>query len=114
MVAEIINLCVCACYGHRCRDNIMQIGLTSINDPNILELLLISSQTKNNKASLLSSFIHKFKRLSYSLFENWKNINICLKSLNKDEPQVLEIVLRTYDVGCYCYPLYHSTVRNSR
>ena len=48
MVAESCNSFICACCGHRCPRNIMQIGLTDIVDPNILELL-ISSETENVK-----------------------------------------------------------------
>jgi hypothetical protein len=40
MVAEIFDASVCACCGHRCPHTDMQIGLTDITDPNILQILI--------------------------------------------------------------------------
>ncbi len=50
MVAEIFDASVCACCGHRCPHNDMQIGLKDNIDPNILKLF-ISCQTEKIKRS---------------------------------------------------------------
>ena len=56
IVNEFFNSFVCAYCGHRCPHNIMKIGLTYITDPNILELLLISSETEI--LSILPEFVY--------------------------------------------------------
>ncbi len=48
MVAKIFHASVCACCGHRCPHSDMLIGLTYINDPNILKIL-ISCETEKIK-----------------------------------------------------------------
>ena len=48
MDAENFYSFVCACFGHRCSHNIMQIGSTYITHPPILELL-ISKDTESLK-----------------------------------------------------------------
>ena len=47
MVAEIVYSYVCACYGHRCPLNIMQICLIDTINSHILGLL-ISSEAKSD------------------------------------------------------------------
>jgi hypothetical protein len=86
MVAEIYSSSVCACCGHRCPHNIMQIGLTDTIDPYILGLL-ISSETKSVKRPSrirLSTSINGYViynsyigRLVFDIF------NVCHKSLSK-------------------------------
>ena len=42
MIAENLYSSICACCGHRCRHNIIQLGLTHTIDPYILEPLISS------------------------------------------------------------------------
>ena len=61
MVAKVFNFYVCACCGHRCPRNIMQIGLKDTINSYILQLL-ISSETVTISSMLISC-------INYIIFE---------------------------------------------
>jgi len=102
MVAEIFNSFVCVCCDNRRPPNIMQIGLTDTIDPNILELL-ISSETDSIKrpsrirlSKSSNDYVIHNSYIGKSVFDI---CNVCHKSLSKKEPQLIEMCLKTYDVG---------------
>jgi hypothetical protein len=102
MVAEIFDASVCACCGHRCLHNNIQISLTDITNPNILEILISCETEKIKRPSRIRLFtssndcvIHD----SYIRKSVFDICNLCHKSLSKAKPRLPEMCLETYDVG---------------
>jgi hypothetical protein len=102
MVAEIFYSSVCACCGHRCPYKDMQIVLKDTTDPIILKIL-ISCETKIIKrpsrirlSTSPNEYVIHDSYIGKSVFDI---CNVCHKSLSKAEPKLLEICLKTYDVG---------------
>ena len=113
MIAEIFYFSVCACFGHRCPHNGMQIGLKDTTDPNILEIL-ISCETKTSKRPsriCLSTgpnvYVFHDSYIGKSIFDICK---LCHKSLSKVEPKLPEMCLKTYDVGPWPSVLFENDV----
>jgi hypothetical protein len=113
MVAEIFDASVCACCGHRCPHNDMQIGLTDTNDLNILEILISCEAEKIKRPSrirLSTSSNNYVIRDSYIGKSAFDIHNLCHKSLSKAEPKLPEMILKTYDVGPWPSVLFESDV----
>jgi hypothetical protein len=103
MVVEIFYASVCACCGHRCSHYFnMQINLTDIFNPNILEAL-ISSETKvikrHTRIRLSTSANDYVIHDSYIRKSVFNICNSCHEFLSKAEPQLPEMFLKPYDVG---------------
>jgi hypothetical protein len=66
----------------------------------------------NNKASLSKSFIHKSNDYANSCIGKpiFEIFNVCHKSLSKSEYHLLEMCLKTYDVGPWPSLLLESDV----
>jgi hypothetical protein len=80
----------------------MQIGLTDTTDPNMLEIL-ISSETETierpSRIRLSTSSNDYVIHDSYIGKSVFDICNLCREYLSKDEPQLREICLNTYEVG---------------
>jgi hypothetical protein len=102
MVAEIFDASVCACCGHRCPHNDMQINLKDTTDPSMLEILIsceadtikrlsrICLSTSPNDYVIHDSNIRKY------VFDIG---NLCHTSLSKAGPRLPEMCLIPYDFG---------------
>jgi hypothetical protein len=102
MVAKIIYSSVCACCGHRCPHRDMQICLTNTNDPNILEILISCEKETIKRTSRIrlsispNDYVIHDSSIGKSVFDI---CNLCHKSLSKAKPKLLEMCLKTHDVG---------------
>jgi hypothetical protein len=113
MVAEIFDASVFACCGHRCPQWKMQIGLKDTTNPNILEIL-ISCDTETVKCP--SRIRLSTSSNDYVIHDSYigKSVidicNLCHKSLSKVEPKLLEMCLKTYDVGPWPSVLFENDI----
>ena len=80
----------------------MQIGLTNTTYPNILEILISCETEKIKRPSRIrlstspNDYVIHDSYIGKSVFDI---CNLCHKSLSKVESKLLEMCLKTYDVG---------------